>query len=56
VGVAYRNKIQELKSQNLEEEELEKKLELLKVSIMHMYSKFDPLNLWYLFMIENYLV
>jgi len=38
VGVAYSNKIQELKSQNLEEEELEKKLELLKVSNIHLFK------------------
>ncbi|XP_014500168.1 NAD(P)H-quinone oxidoreductase subunit U, chloroplastic isoform X1 [Vigna radiata var. radiata] len=39
VGVAYKNKIQELKSQNLEEEELEKKLELLKESYIILSSE-----------------
>lgn len=33
VLVAYENKVQELESQGLEEDELNKKLELLKVSI-----------------------
>lgn len=38
MGGAYNIKVQELKSQNLEEDELEKKLELLKVSnLIYIY-------------------
>ncbi|ESW08872.1 hypothetical protein PHAVU_009G081500 [Phaseolus vulgaris] len=54
VGVAYSNKIQELKSQNLEEDELEKKLELLKESYIILSSEEERrIYDWSLARVEN---
>ncbi|CAJ1973574.1 unnamed protein product [Sphenostylis stenocarpa] len=54
VGVAYNNKVQELKSQNLEKDEVEKKLELLKESYTILSSEEERrIYDWSLARVEN---
>lgn len=55
MGGAYNIKVQELKSQNLEEDELEKKLELLKVSNKYICS-YDHIRITFVLFVHDDLI